>query len=230
MAIEPISAGIGFLGDVVGGLFGSSAQDRANASNEKIAADNRAFQMNASSTAHQREREDLEKAGYNPMLGAMKGGASSPSGSTATIQASNPMSGLSSGVNSALSSASLVQDIENKQTSQALTTAQTATEGARAIQTANSAKESAIRTATIEAELPAKQKHGKYDSDYAGLDAAISRATNAAKLGSTAMDMIPGSGTVGKILKFLKPKPSGKPIDPDYSGSIGGAMDKFLNK
>jgi len=227
MAVDPISAGIGFLGDMVGGIFGSSAQDRANESNERIARENREFTREMSNTAHQREREDLAKAGYNPMLGAMKGGASTPSGSTATMQASNPMSGLSTGIHSALEAASLAQDIDNKQATQALTTAQTATEAARAVQTANSAKESELRSSVIKAELPAKIKHGKFDSDYAGMDAAISRATNAAKLGSSAMDMLPGAGTVGKILNFLKPK-KGAPSDPNYGKDIGEAMDKFL--
>lgn len=225
--MDPISAGIGFLGDVVGGLFGSSAQDKANEANMKIASDNRDFQERMSNTAHQREREDLMKAGYNPMLGAMKGGASSPSGSTATVAASNPMSGLSTGVHSALEAASLAQDIDNKQAAQALTVAQTATEAAKATQTANSAVESELRSKVIQSELPAKIKHGKFDADYAGMDAAIQRATNAAKLGSSAMDMLPGAGTVGKILDFLKPKKGAK-MPPGYGNDIGEAMDKFL--
>lgn len=53
--------------------------------NNKSAKDNRRFQEEMSSTAHQREVADLKAAGLNPMLSAKLGGASSPGGSTATF-------------------------------------------------------------------------------------------------------------------------------------------------
>ena len=74
--------------------------------NADEAAKNRSWQEFMSSSAHQREIEDLKKAGLNPVLSAFGGnGASTTSGATASAQTpsgamgSTDMSGASSFVN-----------------------------------------------------------------------------------------------------------------------------------
>lgn len=83
------------LGAVLG-FFGSRD---SNARNVREAEKNREFQERMSSTAHQREVEDLKRAGLNPMLSA-HGGASSPSGDRAEVE--SPIAGAGRGVASAL--------------------------------------------------------------------------------------------------------------------------------
>lgn len=90
-----IAGGATLLGNVVSGMFGrSSAKDQMN------------FQERMSNTAHQREMEDLKRAGLNPLLSGKHGGAVTPSGASA--QAPD----FSAGVNSALAASRLSGDKE----------------------------------------------------------------------------------------------------------------------
>lgn len=77
MSAALAAAGIAAGADIIGGIFsGSSANKRAK--------QQRAWEERMSNTAYQRQKADLEAAGFNPMLGYMKGsGASTPSGAVA---------------------------------------------------------------------------------------------------------------------------------------------------
>lgn len=67
-------------------LLAANGQRSTNAANLQIAREQMQFQERMSSTAHQREVQDLLKAGLNPVLSASHGGASTPGGASAVMQ------------------------------------------------------------------------------------------------------------------------------------------------
>jgi len=93
-----ISGGLGFLGQMDTNATSQSNAQSANAFNAQQAQLNRDYQTEMSNTAYQRQVQDMQAAGLNPMLAYIKGGgASSPSGSTATAtvpQYQSPIQGM----------------------------------------------------------------------------------------------------------------------------------------
>jgi len=103
-------AGIGAAADIIGGLFGSSAQKKANKANIKLQREQQAWEERMSNTSWQRGVQDMLKAGINPMLSVSQGGASTPNVSAATVQ---PEDAMARGVSSAGSKAAQMLTLEN---------------------------------------------------------------------------------------------------------------------
>jgi len=104
----------------------------ANATNQmnaQEALNNRNFQAHMSNTAHQRAKEDLQKAGLNPILAA-NNGSSTPGGSQASMSGATVQNTMGPAVTGALTSAMEVKrlgmEMDNQQAELGLKNAQTA--------------------------------------------------------------------------------------------------------
>lgn len=103
-----ITGGLSLAGNLLGGLFGNSAQAAANRTNIRLARENREFQERMSNTAYQRSTADLLKAGLNPMLATQQGGSSTPNTSAATVE---PVDAAARSIGPAVNSALQAQKV-----------------------------------------------------------------------------------------------------------------------
>lgn len=78
------SMGYNTLGAIAQGVYNGISQRAAMNYNSAEATANRQWQTEMSNTAYQRSVKDLQAAGLNPIMAALNGGASTPSGSYGT--------------------------------------------------------------------------------------------------------------------------------------------------
>lgn len=132
------------LGSVAGAVGGGYLQWAAQ---KNLQEDAQSFDERMSNTAYQRAVADMEKAGLNPMLAYMRGGASTPSSPMGSVSAPD--------ITGALSTAQQMKRTESELATQEaqrrLITAQTMESVARADNTTQSTAESRARVPNISA-------------------------------------------------------------------------------
>lgn len=156
-------AGISAIGSGISGLFNWNSQSETNEANAAQAQLNRDFQERMSNTAYQRGMADMKAAGLNPILAYQKGGASSPTGSQATMTApkieGNP---LGEAVNTGLRVRQAAQDFANSQEQQRVLNADATL---KTTQAAKNATENLIRQEELPVATREKLK-AEADSEF----------------------------------------------------------------
>lgn len=206
-------SGIGALGNAISSSKDVDLMREQNAWNAQQAGINRDFQERMSNTAYQRATADMVKAGINPMAAFSQGGASSPSGATASGTAARTTpSDLGKMAASAVDMARLRKDLELADKQGSLMDAQKAKEISQEVLNTTSAKESAMRSKRMAAELPAvvsRSRADKATADYDYENAGVDAVGNRLGFAKPVLDAI----------RALKPNRSG-----DWKSRIGRSM------
>ena len=194
-----IGASSGAMG--IAGTFLSNQQSAQQAQRQMD------FQREMSNTAHQREVEDLRKAGLNPILSALGQGASTPAGAAGSMNDFGP--GISKGFDTAIAVRGMQKELQMKDASIGNLDADTGNKSAernlinaQAHNSAIDAKMKGLQSDILEKTLPSVIQKAKAEGDYSELNQIMGLINT----GASSASQILGIGNVFKGLfnKFNK--------------------------
>lgn len=200
---------VGALGGaVIGGIASLFGQKSANDANLRIAKEtnkfnakeaqlNRDFQERLSGTAYQRSMEDMKKAGLNPMLAYSQGGASTPSGATASGQSAHMDNVIAPAIATALEIRRVKKELDGLQSQTDLNSAIADTQRAQTQLNKTNAKVAAKNEQVIDAQLPAIKAQSKFDAKqaeindkYINMDNIMRRTQQGMGIANSAKDLV----------------------------------------
>lgn len=192
----------GAAGGIVSGIANLIGGNAANEANAKEAANSRNLQYHMSNTAHQREVQDLRKAGLNPILSATGGsGASTGSGAQAKIE-----NVMGPAVTSAMDAMSLAKDISLAGTQENLNAANEASARMTAIREGQTAKQIERQNKMFDAifgdKVDQERAKGGEARDYIDNQQfynLMKKAGSVTQVGADAMDIFTSLMSRGKI-------------------------------
>lgn len=249
-------AGLGFAGQAITNSQNIDMARETNAFNaaeaqknrdfqERWAINQQDFQEQMSNTAYQRSMADMEKAGLNPMLAFMKGGASTPSGGgVGGAQASGISArvddALGKGISSAQDAIRLKKEVESvdsqndlRDAQKSLAKAQKKATEAQESMYINSAEKLAQETKMLSLGMPAYQTESdlrrmraEFGKDAFLYDELGRRVGNGLGTINNALDLFRGwSGRPAGPVPPIKPSTGSRNIELDgKSGPRGGRV------